>query len=160
MPQCVTAANTLWVQKNSNEMSVASQLFILTMLNSYVLDFVIRQLITIHISLPFSMQLPIPKYEDIDDADKLVQISKTLLQENKGYYTDLNELAPGNDYAGKSHEELIAELNARVMLDFDLTRDEVITLMHTFESAKWKSFVEEETQRIVDVYDKLSAARK
>lgn len=160
LPQCVTAANTLWVQKNSNEMSVASQLFILTMLNSYVLDFVIRQLITIHISLPFSMQLPIPKYEDIDDADKLVQISKTLLQENKGYYTDLNELAPGNDYAGKSHEELIAELNARVMLDFDLTRDEVITLMHTFESAKWKSFVEEETQRIVDVYDKLSAARK
>ena len=46
------------------------------------------------------------------------------------------------------------------MLDFDLTRDEVLTLMHTFESAKWKDFVEEETQRIVDVYDQLSAARK
>lgn len=160
LPRNSSGTYSVWIQRNFTKTDITHQLFYLSFYNSYTLDFIIRQIVTININLPFSMQLPIPKYEDIADADKLVQISKALLQENKGYYTDLDELVPGNDYAGKSHEELIAELNARVMLDFDLTRDEVITLMHTFESAKWKSFVEEETQRIVDVYDKLSAARK
>lgn len=160
LPKNSTGAHSLWIQRKANMVAIKEKLFMLGIMNSYVLDFAIRQLVTTNLSLVYLSQLPVPTIKDISDADKLVQISKVLLQENKGYYTDLNELVPGNDYAGKSHEELIAELNARVMLDFDLTRDEVITLMHTFESAKWKSFVEEETQRIVDVYDKLSAARK
>lgn len=42
------------------------------------------------------------------------------------------------------------------MLDFNLTRQEVVTLMHTFESAAHKKDVQEETQRILDCYDKLS----
>ena len=62
----------------------------------------------------------------------------------------------GDAYQGYSHDELIAELNARVMLDFNLTRQEVVTLMHTFESAAHKKDDQEETQRILDCYDKLS----
>mgnify|MGYP005793644523 CR=1 FL=1 len=42
------------------------------------------------------------------------------------------------------------------MLDFNLTRQEVILLMHTFESAAHKKEIQEETQSILDCYDKLS----
>ena len=160
LPKNSSGTYSVWIQRNCEQTDIIHQLFYLSFYNSYTLDFVIRQLVTININLPFSMQLPVPKYEDIPDAQKLIQIVKAVLKENKGYYTDLDKLIPGDEYADKTHDALIAELNARVMLDFDLTRDEVLTLMHTFESAKWKDFVEEETQRIVDVYDQLSAARK
>ena len=86
----------------------------------------------------------------------LIQICKELLKENTGCFQDLDKLVPGDAYADHTHEALIAELNARVMIDFNLTREEVVTLMKTFESAKHKQSVQKETQRIIDCYDKLS----
>lgn len=160
LPEGTTCANSLQVQKEAKFMSLEQKLFILGMLNSYVMDFVLRQLITMNINQIYLQQLPVPQMSEIPDSSDIVQIVKELLKENKGQYLDLDELVPGNNYTDDSHDELIAKLNARVMLDFNLTRDEVINLMHTFESAKFKQSVEEETQRIVDVYDKLCAARK
>ena len=117
------------------------------------------QLISINISQISLQQLPIPKIEEIKDAANIIQISKELLKENDGYYQDLDDLVHGDAYQGYSHDELVAELNARVMLDFNLTRQEVVTLMHTFESAAHKKEVQEETQRILDCYDRLSEDR-
>ena len=42
------------------------------------------------------------------------------------------------------------------MIDFNLTRQEIVTLMHTFESANHTKDVQDETQRILDCYDRLS----
>ena len=42
------------------------------------------------------------------------------------------------------------------MIDFKLTRQEIVTLMHTFESATHTKGVQDETQRILDCYDRLS----
>lgn len=42
------------------------------------------------------------------------------------------------------------------MINFDLTRQEIVTLMQTFESPKYVKDVQKETQRILDCYDKLS----
>ena len=78
------------------------------------------------------------------------------MQENKGYYQDLDDLVSGNEYQNYEHDALIAELNARVMIDFDLTRPEIVTLMHTFETPAHMKEVQDETQRILDCYDKLS----
>ena len=117
------------------------------------------QLISINISQISLQQLPMPKIEEIKDAANIIQISKELLKENDGYYQDLDDLVHGDAYQGYSHDELVAELNARVMLDFNLTRQEVVTLMHTFESAAHKKEVQEETQRILDCYDRLSEDR-
>ena len=65
-------------------------------------------------------------------------------------------MVPGNTYQDCSHDQLTAELNARIMIDFNLTRQEIVMLMRTFESAKHMEDVQEETQRILDCYDKLS----
>ena len=68
----------------------------------------------------------------------------------------MNELVHGDAYQDYGHNDLIAELNARVMIDFKLTRQEIVTLMHTFESANHMKDVQDETQRILDSYDRLS----
>lgn len=104
----------------------------------------------------YLQQLPVPHIDDLKDSKEIVLIVKELLKENKGYYQDLDDLIPDNSYSNKTHDELIAELNARIMLDFKLSRQEVVVLMHTFESAIHKKFVQDETQRILDCYDRLS----
>lgn len=41
-------------------------------------------------------QLPIPSSNQFKDADNIIQIVKELLQENKGYYQDLDDLVQGD----------------------------------------------------------------
>lgn len=149
------ATNSLLVQRAPEKMPVKEQLFILAMLNSYVMDFVLRQLVSININQIYLKQLPIPQMADIQDADEIALITKALLQENKGYYKDLDQTVPGQEYDGHSHNELIAELNARIMIDFGLTRSEVMSVMDTFKSRSHKKEVAEEEQRILNVYNKL-----
>lgn len=156
LPPNVTSTNSIFAQRDITRVSLPDKLFIVGILNSYVIDFVLRQLVQMTINYIYLKQLPIPSSNQFKDADNIIQIVKELLQENKGYYQDLDDLVQGDAYQGYSHDELIAELNARVMLDFNLTRQEVVTLMHTFESAAHKKDVQEETQRILDCYDKLS----
>ena len=156
LPKYTATANSLQVQRNSENMNDKEKLFILGMLNSYVLDFILRQQITVNINQIYLKQLPIPNIKDVSDADQIVQIVKELLKENNGYYSDLDKTVVGNSYSEKNHDELIAELNARVMINFDLTRQEIVTLMQTFESPKYVKDVQKETQRILDCYDKLS----
>lgn len=156
LPYNSTGTYSIWIQRQCDKTNISLQLFMLGFMNSYVLDFMIRQLITTNINLPFSSQLPIPEISDINDSQEIIQISKALMQENKGYYQDLDDLVSGNEYQNYEHDALIAELNARVMIDFDLTRPEIVTLMHTFESPAHKKEVQDETQRILDCYDKLS----
>lgn len=155
-PPYSVGSDSLQMQRNAVHMSLSTKLFDLGLLNSYVIDFTLRQLISMNVSLIFLQQLPIPKDSDLEDSSQIIQIVKALLKENKGYYPELDDTVRGDEYQGYSHDELIAELNARVMLDFNLTRQEVVTLMHTFESANHTKDVQEKTQRILDSYDKLS----
>lgn len=156
IPPLITSMN-VQTQINANKMDMKNKLFILGVLNSYVLDLVLRSVITSSsVSLTSLYTVPLPNEEDFKDSNSIIQIVKELLKENKDEYGDLDALVPGEDYQGYKHDTLIAELNARVMIDFGITRQEAITLMRTFESAKYKKFVQEETQRIIDCYDRLS----
>jgi len=92
---------------------------------------------------------------DVSSSDDIIQIVKRLLLENGPLYEELEVLVPGNSFKKLTHDDLIAELNARVMLAFELTREDIIDLMKTFETANHKTFVEEETQRIISVYDRI-----
>ncbi|KEY47554.1 hypothetical protein EH70_07245 [Streptococcus equinus] len=155
LPRNSTAVNSLLMQKDVDDTMIESQLFTLGLLNSYVLDFILRKLITMNVNQTYLKQLPIPKVSDFSDSKSIIQIVKSLLLENGSLYEELDKLVAGNDFNNFTHDELIAELNARVMLAFDLTREEVLDLMKSFETANHKSFVEEETQRIISVYDRI-----
>ena len=156
LPKNVAAINSLQCQREPQMMPLSIKLFTLGLLNSYPIDFILRQLISMNVNQIYLQQLPVPHIDDLKDSKEIVLIVKELLKENKGYYQDLDDLIPDNSYSNKTHDELIAELNARIMLDFKLSRQEVVVLMHTFESAIHKKFVQDETQRILDCYDRLS----
>jgi len=153
-PNSVTV-HTLWVQKEASKMSINSKLFYLAILNSYALDFMARKLVDKHLSQTLLNQLPLPPMNDFQFQDDLVQITKELLLLNGEPYHDLSELVEGSSFSGLDFNQLVAELNARVAIGFDLTRPEVINLLKTFESANHKSAVQAEAQRILDVYDRL-----
>lgn len=156
LPPDVTSANSLLVQRNPDEMDVKEQAFILGFLNSYAMDFILRQLISINVNLIYLQQLPIPHPTDVNDAPEIEEIVKELLQGNNDVYANLSNFINGNNYEGRARDELIAELNARIMIDFNLTRQEIIMLMKTFESPKYLKEVRAETQKILDCYDKLT----
>jgi len=155
LPRYTASANSLLMQKDVSPDILHSQLFTLGFLNSYTIDFVLRKLITINVNQTYLKQLPIPAMADVSSADEIIQIVKRLLLENGPLYEELNHLLPGETFKGLLHDDLIAELNARVMIAFELTREDVIDLMKTFETANHKNFVEEETQRIISVYDRI-----
>lgn len=127
-----------------------------------MIDFVLRQIVTMNISQTFLKQLPIPSADEFPYSDEITKLSKSLLKKNGKPFDELDELLKDEgvenptEYDDLSVEALTAELNARVALGFKLTREEVINLMKTFESANHKKAVQEEAQRIIDVYDRLS----
>lgn len=156
LPPNTVSANSITVEKEAGSMELRRKLFILGFMNSYVADYVMRSVINNHLSQFFLKQLPMPSENDVSDSSQIIAISKSLLQEDKGHYDLLNQEIKDVKYNKKPHDELIAELNARIMLDFNLTRSEVISLMKTFESPKHRNKVRKETQRLLDCYDKLT----
>lgn len=155
LPKYSVSTHSLWAQRDSSVMSLREKLFTLGILNSYVLDFCLRQLISSNVSQTYLQNLPIPKLNEVTDSSKIIGLVKSLLQENKGYYEELDALVPNNKYSGCDHTELVAELNARVMIDFSLSRDDVMNIMDTFKSHNHKAEVSDEEQRILNFYDKL-----
>lgn len=156
LPRYTTAVNNLLMEKDVDPTKIQEKLFTLGLLNSYVLDFVLKKLVNTNINQTYLKQLPIPEMCDVSSSDDIIQIVKRLLLENGSLYEELEVLVPGNSFKELAHDDLIAELNARVMLAFDLTREDIIDLMKTFETANHKIFVEEETQRIISVYDRIN----
>mgnify|MGYP002741653999 FL=1 len=150
-----TAAHSMWMERDAGNLSIEEKLFYLGLINSYALDYVLKKLVNTNISQTYLKQLPIPTISDVSSSDEIIQIVKQLLLENGLLYEELKELVPGENFNELTHDALIAELNARVMVAFDLTREDIIDLMKTFETANHKTFVEEETQRIISVYDRI-----
>ena len=124
-------------------------------INSYVLDFVLRKLITINVNQTYLKQLPIPRFEDTNYSKEIAQIVKYLLMLNGTMYDELDDLISGNEFELLNFEQLIAELNARVAIVFDLEREELINLLKTFETVNHRISVQQESQRIIEVYDLL-----
>lgn len=155
LPRNTVAANSLSIQKNVNDSMICDQLFYLGMLNSYVIDFVLRKLITTNVNQTYLKQLPVPRVSDFNNSAEIICIVKNLLSINGEMYDELSHSVSESKFDEMSVEQLIAELNARVCYEFGLSRSEIISMMKSFESANHRQFVQEESQRIIDVYDEL-----
>ena len=150
LPPNVTATHSLHIQRLAKNSSIKEKLFFLGYLNSYVIDFELRSLVSTNITKNYLNQLTIPLPGEVKYADDVTLLVKELLKENTGYYQDLDELVPGDKYKGLDHDELVAKLNALVMLEFDLNRQEILKIMDSFKSAKHAKEVEDMTQLIID----------
>ena len=150
LPPNVTATHSLHVQRLAKNSSIKEKLFFLGYLNSYVIDFELRSLVSTNITKNYLNQLTIPLPSEVKYANDVILLVKELLKENTGYYQDLDELVPGDKYQGLDHDKLVAKLNALVMLEFGLNRQEILKIMDSFKSAKHAKEVEDMTQLIID----------
>ena len=154
-PPKSVATHSLHMQREPENLTLQERLFYVGILNSFPLDFIIRKLIINHVSQTFLNQLPIPSHNIFPYSEEIIQITKQLLLLDDERYSVLQELVPGDVFLDLSYSNLISELNARVSIGFDLTREELISLLKTFESANHKIAVQKESQRIIEVYDRL-----
>lgn len=155
LPRNTAATNSLLMQRNITDENIDASIFTLGILNSYILDFVLRKLITINVNQTYLKQLPIPMIEDTPHSAEIIQIVKRLLMLNGDLYDELDILIYGSGFETLNYEQLVAELNGRVAIVFDLEREELINLLKTFESANHRISVQQEAQRIIEVYDRL-----
>lgn len=155
LPRNTAATNSLLMQRNITDENIDASIFTLGILNSYILDFVLRKLITINVNQTYLKQLPIPIIEDTPHSAEIIQIVKRLLMLNGDLYDELDILIYGSGFETLNYEQLVAELNGRVAIVFDLEREELINLLKTFESANHRISVQQEAQRIIEVYDRL-----
>jgi len=154
LPKNSVAANSLHVQTNLENVDLKSQLFYLGILNSYIIDFFLRKLISTNINKLQLKQLPFPKYGELSFTEEIVEIVELLLKFNEKHYDDI-EIFESSTFHSLNFNELVAELNARVFIDFGINREEIIEILQSFESAKHKKAVREEAQRIINAYDQL-----
>lgn len=108
LPRYTTAVNNLLMEKDVDPTKIQEKLFTLGLLNSYVLDFVLKKLVNTNINQTYLKQLPIPTISDVSSSDKIIQIVKQLLLKNGPLYKELEDLVPGDGFKGLSHDDLIA----------------------------------------------------
>ncbi|WP_313629209.1 Eco57I restriction-modification methylase domain-containing protein [Enterococcus italicus] len=152
LPKNCVAANSLHMQKDAMNMPLKEKMFYLGILNSYPVDFVLRRLITRNVNMTYVKQLPIAQYEENEISESIIDLISNLIK--KSQYIDLPD-----DYTFNrldiDEEWLIAELNARIAILYNLSREDVIFMLTSFESTNNKTAVQEEAQRIIEVYDRL-----
>ncbi|EMD7413258.1 adenine methyltransferase [Enterococcus faecalis] len=161
LPSEMDALNSLYVQKDGDKMSLERKLFVLGLLNSYVVDYILRQMIQDSLALTFFYSLPIcdefEKSHYFKDISTLV--SQLLKLNNPELFSNLH--CSNTDFNDqKNEQDLIAELNACVAITYDVSRSELIHLLKSFESANHKQAVQEEAQRIIEVYDRLKVGEE
>lgn len=162
IPPSVGAINSLYAQRDPQETRLGDRVLYVALMNSYVLDFALRQAIDSSVTFMLLDQLPIPSAKDLGDAGRLLELCLGILMNSplgtNRYQQLFDELSIPHK-PDVTRNDAIAELNARVAIDFSLTRDELLLLMSTFESANHKKDVQAETQRIIDIYDQMKEGK-
>lgn len=160
LPPNSVAANSAIIQKDAGSINTENKLFYIGIMNSYVIDYYLRLLVTTNINQFFVKQLPFPEPGMLRDHIEISTIVANILTYSDTCSENFEEIASRQYEYSKSNrrdkEYLIAELNARIAIDFSLTRDDLITLLQTFETPKHKKEAQEASQRIVDCFDKLT----
>lgn len=156
LPPNAVATHSVNIQKQAKKMTMYDKLFYVGILNSFVMDFYLRLLISMNVTQSFIKQAPIPKPEMFKDADAIVSLCLSLLQRGENVKTSHEALRlKHTETKGENRDSLLANLNARVAIEFGLSRDDLITLLQTFESPKHKKAIQGEAQRIINCYDDL-----
>lgn len=160
LPPNSVAANSVIIQKDAGSINTENKLFYIGIMNSYVIDYYLRLLVTTNINQFFVKQLPFPEPGMLRDHIEISTIVANILTYSDTCSANFEEIASRQYEYSKSNrrdkEYLIAELNARIAIDFSLTRDDLITLLQNFETPKHKKEAQEASQRIVDCFDKLT----
>jgi predicted RNA methylase len=149
-PKDVGASNTTWseipkkyILKNRkveiSENSLEKRLFLLSIWNSIVFDFLARQIVQIHVTKSLFTRLPTPQPENFSDFEPLIENSKKLLNFYSGF--DFEVKTPKNR---KGADMVQIENDILVAKMYGISKSELEYILLTFKvlNSKQKGYVE------------------
>jgi hypothetical protein len=152
LPKSVFTGNTLmysYLPENNLEI-----LFIVTMLNSFIVDWILRQKVTSHCNFFYVYQTPIPRLQLKDKWFKeIVEKAAGLICTTDEFEELRKELEEqGFEIEGnKSREQLRAELDAIVATIYGLSEEELKHILSTFPLVK-----EEVKRKVLEEFRRLN----
>lgn len=161
IPKNTAVVNNLAVQSRiAGEFDYKEELHYLAFFNSYIVDFMLRRLITTNVNLYFVKKLPIPKYGESKNENEILLRSAKLLCVDEKYKEFANKVGfnmNNNTLSDEEKNQIKAEIDALIAIDYEMSREELIYIFTTFESANHAEKVKKQAQRIIEVYDRLKA---
>jgi len=129
-----------------------AMMFLCGLFNSFVIDFLIRQKISIHATMSQVLELPIPRYGKNDPYfSEIVDSVGTLICTTSEYNELKKELQIKHiSTEPNERQKLIAQINAYVAKIYDITRSEFEYILSTFPIVD-----DEIKQQVLLEYDKL-----
>ena len=123
--------------ENSN-INSETRLFLIALFNSFILDSIIRQRVTSHVSFFFVYNLPIPRLTESDARfKKIVERAAALICVSAEFEDLKRELvAKGYELKADAPDVLRAELDALVAHLYNLTEAEFAHILKTFPIVK------------------------
>ncbi len=131
--------NAIYDKKHQNEklIQLAETLFVTACFNSLVCDFLIRQRVSVNMTMFYLYQLPIPRYTSGDPYfDAIVEHAAKLICTSPEYDALATEVGLGDHTAGVTdpaeRAKLRAELDAMVAHIYNLSEAEFAHILTTF----------------------------
>ena len=139
LPRGVFCPHTMSLEnvENSN-INSETRLFLIALFNSFILDSIIRQRVTSHVSFFFVYNLPIPRLTESDARfKKIVERAAALICVSAEFEDLKRELvAKGYELKADAPDVLRAELDALVAHLYNLTEAEFAHILKTFPIVK------------------------
>jgi hypothetical protein len=139
LPRNVFCPHTMSLENVSNStVTLETRLFLVALFNSFILDSLIRQRVTSHVSFFFVYNLPIPRLTETDPRFKPIVERAAALICVSAEFEDLKRelVAKGYELKTDAPDVLRAELDALVAKLYDLTADEFSHILKTFPIVK------------------------
>lgn len=153
LPRNATATNSLYIQREDFDVSLEDRIIYVSLLNSYVVDFQIRQIVSSTVLVFMVKSLVIPKSSDLIYRQEILDIGVSLLLKNGEEYEELRELVTDNRYIEMDRKDLEARLNAIVALEYELSREDILILMKSFLTPNHAASAKESFQEMIEMYD-------
>lgn len=157
IPKNSAVKNSLAVStRNKSEFNYHDLLVYTCYFNSFIVDYFLRKLVTTNVNLYYVNKLPIPQPNLSAHREQFINYATYLICSDERFDELKKEIGYTEDKNKISREAVLDEINALVAIEYGISREQLINILKTFESANHKQAVQEEAQRIIDVYDRLS----
>ena len=139
--------------------SIEQQLILLSLMNSFVIDFIIRRKVTANVNNFYVYQLPIAEIDSSHEYYKeLLHRAALLVQDSPECHKILCTLGVEQNKTVVNEDQRIfiqCQIDALIAQIYRLTREEFIYVLKTFESTNHREDVQRTAQLIIEQFDTL-----
>ncbi len=135
IPKNVLCGHSLYVTKG--DLEIKDQLFAVSIMNSFILDFLLRFMISSNVSKTYVERLPIPKPDpSLPNFYKIIENSAQLICINSKFDEISNKIGVKGITDREKREKIQGEIDAMVAKIFNLSVDEFEYILESVKAGK------------------------